>query len=226
MPAGELPNNALESASLLHPPAENALKDDLKKALRTAQLEVARLLTTNQELELKVAELTALQNQSAKRGRKKKTVTEEENTNGYLDVIIDLGKSFGMMIEPWITPAIFTAKPDELIEDTGAIFKDPSLYSKSLTLALYVHVPERLHKMVDAAEFPAFASNFCQQSNAGRSSALKSGEAALLTIYADLKIDSSVSGVRNLLFWPNEKADQSDVSTLLALHYAPMYQML
>jgi hypothetical protein len=103
--------------------------------------------------------LTALQNQSVKRGRKKKLVTEEEDTNGYLDVIINLGKSFGVMMEPWITPAIFTAKPDELIEDIVTIFKDPLLYSKSLTLALYIHVPERLHKMVDAAEFPAFASN-------------------------------------------------------------------
>ncbi|KAJ7280984.1 hypothetical protein C8J57DRAFT_1711895 [Mycena rebaudengoi] len=87
-------------------------------------------------------------------------------------------------------------------------------------MALYNHVPEKYHEMIDAAVFPNVAANFCKHANAGRSSALFSaGESVLLHILSDLKIDTPAAK-HALLFWPTEPADVTKVGRLPPFFYA------
>ncbi|KAJ7243977.1 hypothetical protein C8J57DRAFT_1476947 [Mycena rebaudengoi] len=198
-------------------PDPTATREEILEALRAAQLEAARLLSDNRDLQIKISQLT----KKGPAGKKRRVVNlDEDNTNGYLDVIVDLGKSFAIMVEPWVHSAIFTGERYELPADIEQIFKESKLYNQFLTVALYNHVPEKYHEMIDAAVFPNFAANFCKHANAGRSSALFSaGESALLHILSDLKIDTPAAK-RALLFWPTEPVDAIKVGRLPPFLYA------
>jgi hypothetical protein len=116
------------------------------------------LLSDNRDLQIKISQLT----KKGPAGKKRRVVNlDEDNTNGYLDVIVDLGKSFAIMVEPWVHSAIFTGERYELPADIEQIFKESKLYNQFLTVALYNHVPEKYHEMIDAAVFPNFAANVC-----------------------------------------------------------------
>ncbi|KAJ7022554.1 hypothetical protein C8F04DRAFT_1310643 [Mycena alexandri] len=168
-------------------------------ALKNAQLEMGRLVVENRGLRGK---LTVFEQTN-----KKQQNTKGPDMHGYLGGIKTLGKKFGFMEEPWITVAVFTAAPangspphvtPEAIE---AMFKTPKLYLQYLTCAIYDHVPQKYHDLVDWTTFPNFGNNFVKYLNAGRSSVVNTLKANLPKILAECEITSNKG---DLLYHPGE----------------------
>ncbi|KAF8207447.1 hypothetical protein K438DRAFT_1962372 [Mycena galopus ATCC 62051] len=176
-------------------PPHIATPAELRTALKEAQLELARAQV---ELRAKEQLIGALQQQT--RGKKSKG----ENPLNYLDVIIPLGKKFGFMQEPWVSPAVFSDRPEDVpphatMEEVDAMFKDPKLYLKYLINALYDHVPTKYHELV--ADFPQFQENFLHHLSAGRSSGVDRLKGHLDSILAMNNIDKDREA---LLYHPGQ----------------------
>ncbi|KAF8135234.1 hypothetical protein K438DRAFT_1984582 [Mycena galopus ATCC 62051] len=156
-------------------PPQNATPAELRTA---STVDIAQV-----ELRAKDQLIGELQQQTG--GKKSKG----ENPLNYLDVIIPLGKKFGFMQEPWVTPAVFSERPEDVpphttAEEVDAMFKDPKLYLQYLINALYEHVPAKYHELV--ADFPQFQEKFIHHLGAGRSSGvdrLKGHLDNILTMY-------------------------------------------
>ncbi|KAF8136891.1 hypothetical protein K438DRAFT_1996855 [Mycena galopus ATCC 62051] len=136
-------------------PPQNATKDELLQALKNTQLQLAQA-----EVELRAKD-KLIQELQAAGGKKSKP---EENPLNYLAAIIPMGKKFGFMHEPWVSPAIFAVRPDgpppqTNAEEVEAMFKDPKLYRQFLTHMLYEYVPEKYHQLINPAVFPNFRGN-------------------------------------------------------------------
>jgi hypothetical protein len=122
-------------------------------------LELSRAQT---ELRAKDLLIQELQNAG---GRKSKSKATEPNPLNYLDVIVTLGKNFGVMQELWVSPVAFSAHPEDgpPLRDTpneiDALFKTPTLYLQYLTCKIYNNVPDKYHELVNAATFPNFRDN-------------------------------------------------------------------
>jgi hypothetical protein len=78
---------------------------------------------------------------------------------GYHAVIISLGKSFGVLHEPWIGLSTFCATKTPPETTAKAIFDDPILYSKQLSAQIYLHVPQEFHELIDSSKFSYFGQN-------------------------------------------------------------------
>ncbi|KAJ7471602.1 hypothetical protein B0H11DRAFT_2196075 [Mycena galericulata] len=172
------------------------------QVIKNLQLNSARLVVENRDLLLKVAALKAS-------GKKRKP--EEENPMAYLDVIILLGKKFGFMHEPWISPAVFAPPPlnpppQGTAAEIEAMFKSQKLYLQYVTSTLYAHVPSKYHELVDSSTFPGFGENFMKHLNAGRSSAVNSLKTHLPQIFADFKIANEK---KVLLYHPGDDTSLS-----------------
>ncbi|KAF8183085.1 hypothetical protein K438DRAFT_1975334 [Mycena galopus ATCC 62051] len=121
-------------------PPQNATRDKLLKALKDAQLKPAQ---AEVELRAKDQLIDELQKSGGKKSKR-----AEENPGNYLDIIISLGKKFGVMQEPWISPALFAERPEEVPhatpDEVDTMFKDPKLYSVAPLLAttLLLATPE------------------------------------------------------------------------------------
>ncbi|KAF8192340.1 hypothetical protein K438DRAFT_1970146 [Mycena galopus ATCC 62051] len=178
-------------------PPQNATKDELLQALKNTQLQLAQA-----EVELRAKD-KLIQELQAAGGKKSKP---EENPLNYLAAIIPMGKKFGFMHEPWVSPAIFAARPDgpppqTNAEEVEAMFKDPKLYRQFLTHTLYEYFPEKYHQLIDPAVFPNFRGNFISHLSAGRSSGVDRLKTSLDTILAD----QNIVKIRNdLLYHPGE----------------------
>ncbi|KAK6972329.1 hypothetical protein R3P38DRAFT_3296837 [Favolaschia claudopus] len=144
-------------------PGADATVDELREALRDTQLQLART-----QVELRAYQTIA----QTTSGSKKKL---QANPHNYLDAIQALGKSFALMHEPWLSAAVFAARPADgppahgTAEEIDAIFKSSKLYNNLLTCTLYEHVPVKFHSLVDASSFPGFKDNFLKYMSIGRS---------------------------------------------------------
>ncbi|KAJ7450427.1 hypothetical protein FB451DRAFT_1410403 [Mycena latifolia] len=189
-------------------PPENATAQELREALKTTQLEMARLAAENRDLRVKLAA-----SEDRNGGKKKKA--KGVDVLGYQEVIKTLGKKFGFMQEPWINPAGFTSRPantppHETPAQIEMMFKSAALYLQYITSNLYDHVPAKFHELVDASIFPDFADNFIKHLNAGRSSAANTLKAILDGILDDFKIGKDRD---TLLYHPGEDTKRPPSST-------------
>ncbi|KAK7006889.1 hypothetical protein R3P38DRAFT_3366729 [Favolaschia claudopus] len=144
-------------------PGADATVDELREALRDTQLQLART-----QVELRAYQTIA----QTTSGSKKKP---QANPHNYLDAVQALAKSFALMHEPWLSAAVFAARPADgppahgTAEEIDAIFKSSKLYINLLTCTLYEHIPVKFHSLVDASSFPGFKDNFLKYMSIGRS---------------------------------------------------------
>ncbi|KAJ6606974.1 hypothetical protein B0H10DRAFT_2228381 [Mycena sp. CBHHK59/15] len=214
---GDEPDDGLVRTFQL--PDQNATSTELREALKNAQLEMARLIVENRNLHAKMAEMLA--NQSVR--KRKQAQHAGENLLGYQEVIVNLGKCFGVMEEPWIDLVIFTRVPQNgLPNDIEKIFADTTLYSQYLTEAVYAHVPNKFHELVDSAIFSDFGTNFIKQLGAGRSSAINALKSCFNQILVDLAIVTSPTpkNLRTLLFFPGDNSNLVKCSSLPPILYS------
>jgi hypothetical protein len=83
---------------------------------------------------------------------------------GHHTLIINLEKSFTILQFPQVDTTAFTKKvsfPDTSPADIWKPNPISKLFPQQLTAMIYKHTPERLHKLVDTADFPDFAHNVC-----------------------------------------------------------------
>ncbi|KAF8142341.1 hypothetical protein K438DRAFT_1995106 [Mycena galopus ATCC 62051] len=155
-------------------PPQNASRDELLKALKDTQLKLAQA-----EVDLRAKD--ELIDELQKTGGKKSKGGAAENPGNYLGIIIPLGKKFGFMQEPWISPALFSDCPEEVPhatpDEVDTMFKNPKSYLQYLTTVLYEHVPEKHHELI--SDFPPFQDNFTKHLNVGRSSVISTLKARL-----------------------------------------------
>ncbi|KAJ7782437.1 hypothetical protein DFH07DRAFT_949242 [Mycena maculata] len=184
-------------------PAQTATKEELREALKQTQLELARA-----QVELRAKDLFIEDLQKAT-GRKSKSKAAGPDPLNYLDIIVTLGKKFGVMQEPWVSPAAFSARPEEgtpphnTPNEIDALFKTPALYLQYLTCKIYNNVPDKYHELVNASTFPNFRDNFLKHLSAGRSSAVD----RLKTNVDKILIECSIKNkVEELLYFPGEDA--------------------
>ncbi|KAF8215225.1 hypothetical protein K438DRAFT_1955218 [Mycena galopus ATCC 62051] len=175
-------------------PAQNATKDKLLKALKDTQLKLAQ---AEVELHAKDQLIAELQNSS------KKSKGVEANPGNYLDIIISLGKKFGVMQEPWISPALFAEHLEEVPhatpDEVDTMFKDPKPYLQYLTNMLYEHVPDKHHDLVSG--FPRFQENFTRHLSVGRSTVINTLKTHLDNI---LGMNSVAKDYKALLYHPDQ----------------------
>ncbi|KAF8143563.1 hypothetical protein K438DRAFT_1993781 [Mycena galopus ATCC 62051] len=175
-------------------PPQNATKDELLKALKDTQLKLAQA-----EVDLRAKD--QLIDELQRTGNKSKAAAE--NPGNYLGIIIPLGKKFGFMQEPWISPALFSDCPEEVPhatpEEVDAMFKNPKSYLQYLTTVLYEHVPEKHHDLL--SDFPQFQDNFTKHLNAGRSSVISTLKARLDNI---LTLNGISTDRQTLLYHPGQ----------------------
>ncbi|KAJ7263193.1 hypothetical protein B0H12DRAFT_1231025 [Mycena haematopus] len=182
-------------------PPQTASKEELLNALRNAQLEMGRLVVENRDLKAKLVV------SESGTGRRRKPMLAELNPDGYLEVVVSLGKQFGYMEEPWVHPAVFAdrpvegAPPHESAEEIDELFKSPKLYQQFLTSCLYDHVLAQFHHLIDSAKYPAFSENFLKHLNAGRSSAANTLKSNMARILAECEIKDNAA---TLLYHPGE----------------------
>ncbi|KAJ7121414.1 hypothetical protein C8R44DRAFT_736215 [Mycena epipterygia] len=182
-------------------PGPNATQHELREVLKNSQLEMGRLVVENRELRVKLAAI------EARNSGKKKKEEDDPSGTGYLSVIKTLGKKYGFMEEPWLHPAVFTARaadgppPHATPAEIDTMFKSEKLIVRYITSNLYDHIPTKYHELVDASTFPDFRDNFIKHLNAGRSSAANTLKTSFSRILADLNITSKTPG---LLYHPGD----------------------
>ncbi|KAJ7798156.1 coatomer WD associated region-domain-containing protein [Mycena olivaceomarginata] len=129
---------------------------------------------------------------------------------GYHTVIINLGKSFTILQFPWLDTTAFTKQvsfPDASPADIWKPSPISKLFPQQLTAMIYKHTPERLHELVDTADFPDFTYNFCHHASAERSSALKTIKDELPGILLSEKLITDITDPkawRTLVVWPDD----------------------
>ncbi|KAJ7805568.1 hypothetical protein B0H14DRAFT_2611230 [Mycena olivaceomarginata] len=135
------------------------------------------------------------------------------NIKDYHALIIKIGKSFTVIQFPWVDPSAFTAKISFPVASPRDIWKPNPisvLFPQQLTAMIYQHVPEHFHGLVNTADLPEFAANFCHHTSAKRSSALKTLKVELPKILLAQKLITDVTDPaawRGLVVWP-EDADK------------------
>ncbi|KAJ7739464.1 hypothetical protein DFH07DRAFT_965751 [Mycena maculata] len=184
-------------------PAQTATKEELREALKQTQLELARA-----QVDLRAKDLF-IEDLQKTAGRKSKSKATGPDPLNYLDIIVTLGKKFGVMQEPWVSPAAFSARPEDGIpphntpNEIDALFKTPALYLQYLTCKIYNNVPDKYHELVNALTFPNFRDNFLKHLSAGCSSAVD----RLKTNVDKILIECSIKNeVKELLYFPGEDA--------------------
>ncbi|KAJ7051379.1 hypothetical protein C8F01DRAFT_1237247 [Mycena amicta] len=181
-------------------PAENATSGELRTALKQAQLTIGRLATEVKELTLLNAAL------AGKKKNKKVTV----DVHGYLDVIKNLGKKYGVMNDLFVHHGYFTARPatgappHSTQKDVQRLFSDQQLFTQYSTMELYEYIPSKFHDIVDTTLVPDFAYQFLHYAGAERATAFGNVKAILPGILKDLKITRSY---QELLYHPRERTD-------------------
>ncbi|KAJ7225077.1 hypothetical protein C8J57DRAFT_1481845 [Mycena rebaudengoi] len=193
------PGLAERLAASFDQPGNNATLADLREALRKSQLEAAQLMIEKKALQRQLATHAARKN-----GRKKdQGPLSGPDMLGYHAVIISLGKSFGVMHEPWIGLSTFCATKTPPETTAKAIFDDPVLYSKQLSAQIYLHVPQKFHELIDSSKFSYFGQNFIKQLNAGRSTAVHTLKRCLPAILRLAGIKAP-DDLRDLLYFPGD----------------------
>ncbi|KAJ7824458.1 hypothetical protein B0H14DRAFT_2597235 [Mycena olivaceomarginata] len=136
------------------------------------------------------------------------------NIKGYHVSIIKIGKSFTVVQLPWVNPSAFTAKISFPVTSPPNIWKPNSisvLFPQQLTAMIYQHIPEHFHRLVNTADLPEFAANFCHHTSTERSSTLKTLKVKLRKIFLAQKLINNVTdpaawrGLRRLA-WPGRLA--------------------
>ncbi|KAJ6458161.1 hypothetical protein DFH09DRAFT_1297130 [Mycena vulgaris] len=139
------------------------------------------------------------QHEASKPGRKSNKsksggTMKGPNIDNHHSRLLNWGKSFAVLHDPWVKSVIFTEKVNPPLAPPADIFKTGStLYTQHLTATLYDHIPEDAHKFVNAAKFSDFADNFIRQSNQQRSQAVLLVKDRLPTLLLQEKIIDQIN---------------------------------
>ncbi|KAJ6511491.1 armadillo-type protein [Mycena vitilis] len=210
-----LPNET--ARRLFQLPNQNATVADYRRALQESQKNFGAVLHQNKELKQQ-----ASRNQARSDGKRKNERIRGENAMDYQSHIIKWGKSFGVLHYPWLDSSAFSTKalfPLVPAREQWKVQPVSKYFKQGLTAAIYKHVPEEYHELVNAEKFPDFAANFCKQLNAGRSSALHVLKTQLPKILQHLDPTfraTDPDAWRALLVWSDDKPD------VLVAHYPPL----
>ncbi|KAJ6520584.1 hypothetical protein DFH09DRAFT_1287453 [Mycena vulgaris] len=164
------------------------------QALKEMQTMLNAALQENKSLQGKVD-----QHEASKPGRKSNKsksggTMKGPNIDNHHSRLLNWGKSFAVLHDPWVKSVIFTEKVNPPLAPPADIFKTGStLYTQHLTATLYDHIPEDAHKFVNAAKFSDFADNFIRQSNQQRSQAVLLVKDRLPTLLLQEKIIDQIN---------------------------------
>ncbi|KAJ7038858.1 hypothetical protein C8F04DRAFT_1255431 [Mycena alexandri] len=172
-------------------PDQNATPRTLRRAIGDAQKLLGDVLKKNKQLEADADRAAA---RKPRKGKGKASADAESgptgpNSLGYLSVIMNLGKSFAILVYPWIDATVFSAKVAPPLMRASELWKPSPMstaFPQYLTAAIYQHVPEKYHSLVDASEFPDFAANFLRPANAQHSTSLNTIKNLIPTLLATL----------------------------------------
>ncbi|KAJ7018233.1 hypothetical protein C8F04DRAFT_1277911 [Mycena alexandri] len=163
----------------------------VQQAISDAQKLLGDVLKKNKQLEADADRAAA---RKPRKGKGKASADAESGPTGpnslaYLSVIMNLGKLFAILVYPWIDATVFSAKVAPPLMRVSELWKPSPMstaYPQYLTAAIYQHVPEKYHSLVDASEFPDFTANFLRPANAQRSTSLNTIKNLIPTLLATL----------------------------------------
>ncbi|KAJ7703731.1 hypothetical protein B0H17DRAFT_1127333 [Mycena rosella] len=163
-----------------------------------------------------------------RKGKKGHSSIKGDDTLGYHTKIITLGKSFGVMVDPWIQTIVFSKNIAPPLATPAQIFKTESdLYNQYLTAALYAHIDEKFHELVDTAVYTDFAHNFLHHLNAQRSSAIHSIKECLPLILLSEKVVPNLepATIRDLILHPGDDPKTQKCSKFPSILYDGLRQV-
>ncbi|KAJ7467973.1 hypothetical protein FB451DRAFT_1481251 [Mycena latifolia] len=210
-------------------PPQNATMAELREA-RSHNLLHLRLmneaLKENKELRATVTKHEA--SKPGRKGKKSKTAIKGEDISGYHTKIVALGKSFGMLFDPWVPPVVFSKKVVAPLATPTQIFAkgDSPLYHQYLTASLYTHVPEKFHELVDSAVYSNFSDNFLHYLNSQRSTAIHTLKQHLPIHLLKEKVVPSLdpTNLQRLLIHSGEDPELVKISTFPPIFYDGLNQ--
>ncbi|KAJ7725386.1 hypothetical protein B0H16DRAFT_283317 [Mycena metata] len=188
-------------------PDQNATPRTLRRAVGDAQKLLGDVLRQNKQLQAAIDQDAANKPRGKGKGKGKTSVNPESgasgpNSLGYHSVITNLGKSFSILVFPFIDAGLFSAKVAPPLIHALDLWKPNPMSAelpRYLTAAIYAHVPEKYHPLIDRSNFPDFANNFIRQANAQRSTSLNTIKTYLTTLLATLMSD--MKDIHNPLEW-------------------------
>ncbi|KAJ7704886.1 hypothetical protein B0H17DRAFT_1126512 [Mycena rosella] len=137
-------------------PNQNAGVPEFLEALKTTQKLVHELAAENKSLCAEISKYKASKPRG--KGRKQKSTIIGGDTHRYYSKIIALGKVFGVMVDPWVQSMVFSQKTALLLAMPANIFKSDST-PQYLTAALYAHIDEKFHGLINTSAYLDFAWN-------------------------------------------------------------------
>ncbi|KAJ7734784.1 hypothetical protein DFH07DRAFT_967499 [Mycena maculata] len=205
------------SSRLFEVPRQNATTTELLQIIESQQKFGGEAIEKLKQYRAKEAAQEA--SKTRKKGDKP-GVVRGDNVLGYHEIIVPLGKSFCVTRFPWIDTSAFGPKVTHPLLPAGEVFKpnppSPHLH-QFLSAEIYVHIPEKLHELVDPAEFPDFAGNFCRQTGAQRSTSLNTLKEMLPNFVRKLNLDPD-----NPDHWKTLLKDPSDTTDMEISRYPPL----
>ncbi|KAJ7447219.1 hypothetical protein FB451DRAFT_1188408 [Mycena latifolia] len=191
-------------------PKHNATIPELMAALKASNKAGNALLVENKRLQAIVDKHEA--SKSGRKTKNKSTSVKGNDVLGYHEHIIHWGKSFALMVDPWVSPAIFSKKVNQPVALPADIFKDEKLplYQQYLTATLYERTPEKYHQLLDRAVFGDFSFNFLHNVNAGRSTAISviKNRLPLLLLEEKFIEKMDATNLLRLLLHPTDNAEK------------------
>ncbi|KAJ7671892.1 hypothetical protein B0H17DRAFT_1141427 [Mycena rosella] len=199
-------------------PNQTAGVPELREALKNSHKLVHELVAENKLLRAQIAKYKA--SNPGRKGKKGRSSIKGDNMLGYHTKIISLGKSFGVMVDPWIQTMVFSKKIALPLATPAQIFKSESeLYNQYLTAALYTHVDEKFHELIDTA--------FLHHLNAQRSTGIHNIKECLPLILLSEKVvtDLEPATIRRLILHPGDDPKAQKCSKFPPILYHGLRQL-
>ncbi|KAJ7784725.1 hypothetical protein B0H16DRAFT_1784783 [Mycena metata] len=188
-------------------PDQNATPRTLRRAVGDAQKLLGDVLLQNKQLQAEINQAAANKPRGRGKGKGKTSANTESGPSGpdslgYHSVITKLGKSFSILVFPFIDGTVFSAKVTSPVIRPLDLWKPNPVSAelpRYLTAAIYAHVPEKYHSLIDRSNFPDFAVNFIRQGNAQRSTSLNTIKTHLATLLAT--VISNMKDIHDPVEW-------------------------
>ncbi|KAJ7464074.1 hypothetical protein FB451DRAFT_1370458 [Mycena latifolia] len=176
-----------EDHELLQPINLTATRDELLESLKSCQLYAMQLLAENRNLQLKNAELLAASSKKRRKGG-------QEDMLGYKSEIVRWAKYFLLTEALFVDIMVFGLNPGLPDPSTAPHdkFSSDAAYTRGLTTALYKHIPDKFHSLVNAQAYGDFAKDFIHEHSEGRSSLLNTIRKQLPIILKGYNIDADI----------------------------------